>query len=181
MSNGFGRIASGSDNAIDPAELLGGAEALTMEVEAQAAVIAIGRTIRAAREAAGLSQAELARRASTTQPHLNAIERARGRRGPGIDLLTRLGRALGTPFTVLPASAIEALRLELERATLQVVALQQTLRQNGIEPPGEPLGADELAHALNEIMQRDYGTELAPDDRSRVQVVDAALQQMAGG
>lgn len=116
----------------------GGADVLAMTADAQAAVVAIGRALRAAREAAGLSQTEVAHRAGTTQPHLNAIERARGRLGPSIDLLARLGRALGTPFAVLPAREVAMLRGQLEAASTRIAALEETLRQQGIAPPPGP-------------------------------------------
>lgn len=48
--------------------------------------------IRAAREAAGLSQSELARRARVPQPNLSAYEN--GRRAPSPDVLARIGNAL---------------------------------------------------------------------------------------
>lgn len=57
-----------------------------------------GRVVEETRRAAGLTQAELARRIGTTQPAISKIES--GRTLPGIDLLERVARATGRPFTL---------------------------------------------------------------------------------
>jgi transcriptional regulator with XRE-family HTH domain len=56
-----------------------------------------------AREVAGLSQAELARRAGVTRSVMNVYER--GRREPGADVLMRILAAAGQRLTVEPAAA----------------------------------------------------------------------------
>lgn len=58
----------------------------------------IGRVVRESRRAAGMTQAELARRIGTTQPAISKIES--GRTLPGIDLLERLARGTGRSFTL---------------------------------------------------------------------------------
>jgi ribosome-binding protein aMBF1 (putative translation factor) len=50
-------------------------------------------TLSALRLAAGLSQAQLAERASTSQPHITRIEK--GQTDPGTDLIARIAAALG--------------------------------------------------------------------------------------
>lgn len=50
-------------------------------------------TLSALRLAAGLSQAQLAEKASTSQPHIARIER--GQTDPGTDLIARIAAALG--------------------------------------------------------------------------------------
>ena len=50
-------------------------------------------TLSALRLAAGLSQAQLAARAHTTQPHIARIER--GQTDPGTDIIARIAQALG--------------------------------------------------------------------------------------
>lgn len=52
----------------------------------------IGGQIRRAREAARLTQAEVAERAGLSQPHLSEIET--GQRGVGMEVLSRLADAL---------------------------------------------------------------------------------------
>lgn len=52
-----------------------------------------GQRLRALREAAGLSQEELAERADLHWTYISGIER--GRRNPGLNTLGRLARALG--------------------------------------------------------------------------------------
>ncbi|HMS88906.1 MAG TPA: helix-turn-helix domain-containing protein [Acidimicrobiales bacterium] len=54
--------------------------------------------LRAARKRAGLSQAELARRAGVVQPVISAYET--GRREPGLSMLTKLVRATGHDLVV---------------------------------------------------------------------------------
>jgi transcriptional regulator with XRE-family HTH domain len=58
----------------------------------------IGRVVEESRRAAGMTQAELARRIGTTQPAISKIES--GRTLPGIDLLERVARATGWSFTL---------------------------------------------------------------------------------
>ena len=57
-------------------------------------VITTGTRIRRLREEAGLSQAEMAERAGTTQDRVSRIER--GRTEPTLAMLRRLASALGT-------------------------------------------------------------------------------------
>ena len=54
-----------------------------------------GANLRAAREARGLSQEGLAQRAGMDPAEIRRLEAAR--RDPGIRVLTRLARGLGTP------------------------------------------------------------------------------------
>jgi transcriptional regulator with XRE-family HTH domain len=58
----------------------------------------IGRVVQESRRDAGMTQTELARRIGTTQPAVSKIES--GRTLPGFDLLERVARATGRPFTL---------------------------------------------------------------------------------
>ncbi|MCK6527301.1 helix-turn-helix transcriptional regulator [Myxococcota bacterium] len=58
----------------------------------------VARTIRAAREQAGVSQAELAERVGTNQPSIARVES--GKVTPKIDFLDRIARALGMHLEV---------------------------------------------------------------------------------
>lgn len=58
----------------------------------------LAETVFRAREAAGLTQAELARRMGTTQSAIAAIES--GARTPTVELLDRLARACGARLTI---------------------------------------------------------------------------------
>lgn len=78
----------------------------------------IARTIRDARRAAGLTQAELAARAGTSQATLSAYER--GRKAPSLRTLDRLLRASGRRLTTAPA-AREPTPAELDRVSRQLV------------------------------------------------------------
>jgi uncharacterized protein len=60
-----------------------------------------GELIFEARRRAGLSQAELARRAGVSRPTVNAYER--GRREPGVEALERLLAAAGSRLVIAPA------------------------------------------------------------------------------
>jgi transcriptional regulator with XRE-family HTH domain len=57
-------------------------------------------TMRRTREAKGLSQAELAKRAKAAQGNISDLE-AGGKKNPGIAVLKRLAKALGVPATAL--------------------------------------------------------------------------------
>ena len=59
----------------------------------------IGGLIRAARERAGLSQADLARKAGVHLNQMNKYER--DRHEPGVAMLTRIATALDVPVTEL--------------------------------------------------------------------------------
>jgi transcriptional regulator with XRE-family HTH domain len=59
--------------------------------------------LRDARARAGLTQAELAHRAGTSQATVSAYER--GRKTPSVETLVRLLAATGTRLTAMPASA----------------------------------------------------------------------------
>jgi len=63
----------------------------------------VGRVVERSRREAGLTQAELARRIGTTQPAVSKIES--GRTLPGVELLERVARATGRPFTLTFGSA----------------------------------------------------------------------------
>lgn len=71
------------------------------------------RTLREARIGAGLTQAELAARAGTSQATLSAYER--GRKEPSLATLDRLLRATGQRLTSAPV-ARQPTRAELDRA-----------------------------------------------------------------
>lgn len=60
----------------------------------------VGRMLKALREAKGLTQAELAKRAKVTRPYITMLEQG-VRRGPSLATLRRLARALGVPVTEL--------------------------------------------------------------------------------
>ncbi len=62
----------------------------------------VGSTIRAAREAAGLTQAQLAERSGTSQATLSAYEH--GRKMPSAETLGRVLAATGSRLVVEPAS-----------------------------------------------------------------------------
>lgn len=56
--------------------------------------------LRSARRAAGLNQSQLARRASTSQPRISALEH--GVNAPTVDSLDRLLRSIGSRLLVVP-------------------------------------------------------------------------------
>lgn len=56
----------------------------------------IGVTIRKLREAQGLTQERLAKKARVSQPYLSQLESGRSKK-PGIAIIQKLARALGVP------------------------------------------------------------------------------------
>jgi transcriptional regulator with XRE-family HTH domain len=62
--------------------------------------MALNVAIRRAREAKGMTQLELARRAKVAQGYISDLE-AGTKRNPGIAILQRLAKALGVPVTAL--------------------------------------------------------------------------------
>jgi transcriptional regulator with XRE-family HTH domain len=73
-------------------------------------------TLRDARIRAGLTQAELAQRAGTSQATISAYEH--GRKAPSVETLARLLGAAGTRLATTPASApvVRPTRAQLARA-----------------------------------------------------------------
>ncbi|HXY27592.1 MAG TPA: helix-turn-helix domain-containing protein [Acidimicrobiales bacterium] len=74
-----------------------GPQAIARYQRARTAIM-IGSAVRAARRRAGISQAELARRALTSQPAIARLER--GQVSPTVASLDRIARALGTELVV---------------------------------------------------------------------------------
>jgi transcriptional regulator with XRE-family HTH domain len=62
--------------------------------------IAIGRVLQRLREAKGLSQLALAKRAKVTQGYISELE-AGAKKNPGITTLQKLAKGLGVPVTEL--------------------------------------------------------------------------------
>jgi len=58
----------------------------------------IGKVLRTMREAKGLTQLELAKRAKVTNVYLSQLEQGK-KKNPSLDVLRRLARALGVPVT----------------------------------------------------------------------------------
>jgi transcriptional regulator with XRE-family HTH domain len=58
----------------------------------------VGSAVRAARRRCGVSQAELARRAKTSQPSIARLEK--GQVSPTVISLDRIARALGTELVI---------------------------------------------------------------------------------
>jgi XRE family aerobic/anaerobic benzoate catabolism transcriptional regulator len=62
----------------------------------------VGVRVRKLREAKGLSQVALAKKARVSQPYLSQLEAGtRGSKSPGVVILQRLAKALGVPVTAL--------------------------------------------------------------------------------
>jgi transcriptional regulator with XRE-family HTH domain len=74
-----------------------GPEAFARYERARTAIM-VGAAVRAARRRAGVSQAELARRARTSQPAIARLEK--GQVSPTVISLDRIARALGTELVI---------------------------------------------------------------------------------
>src|SRR5271168_2405087 len=74
-----------------------GADAFARYERARTAIM-VGSAVRAARLGAGVSQAELARRAKTSQPSIARLEK--GQVSPTVISLDRIARALGTELII---------------------------------------------------------------------------------
>jgi transcriptional regulator with XRE-family HTH domain len=60
----------------------------------------LGAMLKQIREAKGLSQLDLAKRAKVSQGYLSDLE-ARQKKNPGIETLRKIAKALGVPVTEL--------------------------------------------------------------------------------
>ncbi len=125
----------------DAEAFLGGRERAEALTAAQGAVLDAAALIRALREAARLSQAELARRAETHQTHISALESARGRQGPTVETLARIGLACGRPIAIVEQAELDELRQENEALRRRLAALEAgTGRADVVESVSDDLG-----------------------------------------
>lgn len=90
-------------------------------------VLDAGALVRELRAAAGLTQAQLAATAGTTQSHVSEIEHGTGKQGPTVELLSRIGRACGDPISIMRHSRIEALKQEAAAASAERDELRRAL------------------------------------------------------
>lgn len=100
-----------------------------------------GSIIRAAREQAGISQAELARRVGVARSVMNVYEH--GRREPGAEMLLRILAATGNDLQIVPrVSKIDTKRAS--RILEQVLELAEALPYR----PNRDLGFPDLRERL---------------------------------
>ena len=116
----------------------------------------IGEQVRAGRIAAGLSQAELARRIGVTPSALSQVER--GRHGLSGDTLTRLWATLGIPFG--PTASLSPLPYRLaRRGARQLVAPAPGLSGEIILQAPSGLGVHELTFPAGGSGRRPFETK----------------------
>ena len=96
--------------------------------EARDAVIRLGEMLRRVREAANLSQAQLARKVGMTQPAVSRLEKGFGRRGPEVDTIMRFVRGCDMELVVQvrnrPAAAPEP-PFQIEDAEIRAETLKE--------------------------------------------------------
>jgi transcriptional regulator with XRE-family HTH domain len=133
-----------SPSIVEPTleELLPTPEAMHLFQQFTAALEA-GRLVRRWREAAGLTQKQLAERLRLTQARISAIERGRGRDGPTYGLMQRLATAcgIGWPTGIAVAAKADALFGSFAGATAEELLLARGfVRLNMSKPaPNAPL------------------------------------------
>jgi transcriptional regulator with XRE-family HTH domain len=102
----------------------------TMELFQQAAAaLEAGRLVRGWREAAGLTQQQLADRLRLTQARISAIEKGRGRDGPTYGLMQRLAAACAVGWPTGVALAEPAGLRRANRGAKQLPAPADARRQ----------------------------------------------------
>ena len=69
-------------------------------------IIQTARAVREMRTAAGITQAELARRAGMSQPEISRLETGFGKQGPSVETLDRLAKACNLQFAMGPREAV---------------------------------------------------------------------------
>ncbi|WP_424137716.1 helix-turn-helix transcriptional regulator [Roseomonas chloroacetimidivorans] len=75
--------------------------------EEAAAALEAGRLVRELRQAAGLTQVQLADRLNVSQARVSAIEKGEGRDGPSYGLLKRIAAACGVDWPAFPGAAAD--------------------------------------------------------------------------
>jgi HTH-type transcriptional regulator / antitoxin HipB len=98
-ANGTTRRTKAGERAVVPPRPAPsrGADAFARYERARTAIM-VGSAVRAARRRSGVSQAELARRAKTSQPSIARLEK--GQVSPTVISLDRIARALGTELII---------------------------------------------------------------------------------
>lgn len=109
-----------------------------------------GEAVRARRLALGLSQAELAERASLTRQSVGAIEA--GRATPAVDVALRLARALERTVEALFAPPRDETPIEVVAAASAAASGRVTLARVGGRWVSHPLGADGLRHSADALV-----------------------------
>ncbi|RKR75231.1 helix-turn-helix domain-containing protein [Frondihabitans australicus] len=134
---------------------------------------ALGRVLRAARRAAGLTLAQLAERAGVSQPHLSQMEN--GKASPSIATLFRLADALGvTPQDLLPPTdASEVVVVRRGSPTPSPMSdLPNAARVHVlVSAPGRDLQVDEVVGSCGD----DLGGWFAHDGEEFLYVVEGSL------
>ncbi len=98
-------------------------------MDKQSERLRLGERIREMREASGLSQQDLAERASVTRPYLSNLER--GQSSPTVDLIVRIAKALNqTPSELLDHFEMSDPELVADPGYGLYPALQELLNDN---------------------------------------------------
>jgi transcriptional regulator with XRE-family HTH domain len=120
MTGGVKKIVVGPTHSaeLDIDALLAQHPEARRQADITAAAIEAGELVRRKRAALGITQAELARRVGSVQPHISELERGQGLNGPTLATLARLFSELGDSVVVDTASNVaakeQAFRDELE-------------------------------------------------------------------
>jgi transcriptional regulator with XRE-family HTH domain len=133
----------------------------------------IGEQVRAGRIAAGLSQAELARRIGVTPSALSQVER--GRHGLSGETLTRLWATLGIPFGPVASAASPPYRLARRGARQPVTPAPGVSGETVLEAPSG-LGMHELTFPAASSGRRPFETK----QPELVVVLEGALELQLG-
>jgi transcriptional regulator with XRE-family HTH domain len=100
---------------------------LSDAIDRSAPALAAGDLVRAMREAAGLTQAELVEKSGVGQSTLSDIERGVGKEGPGFRTLSTLATACGMRIVAAPAVSPSKRKAPLEGLTAREVSLLEAL------------------------------------------------------
>lgn len=125
--------------------------------EARDAVIRLGDMLRRVREAANLSQAQLARKVGMTQPAVSRLEKGFGRRGPEVDTIMRFVHGCDMELVV---------QVRERPAAAPAVAAEPPFQIEDVEILAEALEGDvvredeELEVAAAPVERRAFETEM---------------------
>lgn len=118
----------------------------------------VATAFRDLREQAGLTQRKLADRMGISQPMIARIESGSDERTPGLDVLTRAGRAAGKSlllkFVKSPDPKAAPLIIESEGKSQHMVSLRKMVKRNAAQQRSDSISYTDIVRQLEDVAEQ---------------------------